>query len=491
MRFNLRYFSLGMALVAATIGTTQALASSAQTTLEWDPPVYNADGSVLTDLEGYRVYYGTQSGIYSEFIDTENMTSTTVSLLEWDTDYVFAVKAYNHDDVESDFSEELALRTPELPSIVVQPQSTSTRALGSATFSVLARGTGPLDYTWRRDGEPLPLWHDTDYVVRVCTEQHDGAQYDVVVTSPYGSVTSHVAVLSVLPMTGWMSNGSYDWFEVDPDTSRVASYVDSGEETAAPSATGELTISFYSKSDRYVVWTRLLDNGFTGESGSFLVSMDGEPEALWYVSGGFVTTSSESRHWDVICKKTTRSVDINAKDAWVFQLSEGMHTLRIREYEPGSRIDLVLVTSDLSWSPENSLASDDGDGDGLPDTWEKLHFGSPNATVGSVDTDGDGVSNLDEFLAGSSAVDGLSVSLIGIYAADQHPRLIFEALEASGPGYDGLRRYYTLETCTDLRTGVWQPIPGYEAVLGQGQTIDFSVDSDNQTVNYRTSMWLE
>jgi hypothetical protein len=34
-------------------------AISGQATLSWDPPTTNVDGTPLTDLAGYKVYYGT------------------------------------------------------------------------------------------------------------------------------------------------------------------------------------------------------------------------------------------------------------------------------------------------------------------------------------------------------------------------------------------------------------------------------------------------
>ena len=42
----------------------------------------------------------------------------------------------------------------------------------------------------------------------------------------------------------------------------------------------------------------------------------------------------------------------------------------------------------------------DTDGDGLPDFWEQLHFGSPSAGGAGGDEDGDGVVNLDEYRLG-------------------------------------------------------------------------------------------
>lgn len=55
-------------------------------------------------------------------------------------------------------------------------------------------------------------------------------------------------------------------------------------------------------------------------------------------------------------------------------------------------------------------ATQDSDGDGLPDGWEVRHSLSPrNPADASIDTDGDGVSNLEEFKAGSSPTDAQSV----------------------------------------------------------------------------------
>ena len=45
---------------------------------------------------------------------------------------------------------------PVAPAITQQPQAQTTTVGGSATFSVTATGTAPLNYTWRLNGTPLP-----------------------------------------------------------------------------------------------------------------------------------------------------------------------------------------------------------------------------------------------------------------------------------------------------------------------------------------------
>ena len=75
-------------------------------TVAWDPPATNADGSPLTDLGGYKLYYGTTSGIYDHSIDVGNVTIYTLTGLTQGQGYYLAVTAYNAFNVESDYSNE-------------------------------------------------------------------------------------------------------------------------------------------------------------------------------------------------------------------------------------------------------------------------------------------------------------------------------------------------------------------------------------------------
>jgi YD repeat-containing protein len=57
---------------------------------------------------------------------------------------------------------------------------------------------------------------------------------------------------------------------------------------------------------------------------------------------------------------------------------------------------------------KGSATSGDADNDGMDDGWELQHFGSA-ARNGAADFDGDGMSDLAEFLAGTSPVDRTSL----------------------------------------------------------------------------------
>jgi hypothetical protein len=77
-------------------------------TLAWDAPATNTDGTALTDLAGYKIYYGTVSGKYSHVIDVGNLTTYRVENLTVGTTYFFVVTDYNTSGAESGLSNEVA-----------------------------------------------------------------------------------------------------------------------------------------------------------------------------------------------------------------------------------------------------------------------------------------------------------------------------------------------------------------------------------------------
>ncbi len=80
---------------------------AANVTLSWIPPTTKADGTPLTDLAGYKIYYGLSSGNYTQHIDIGNVTSYTVTNLSTGTAYYFATTAYDTSSNESSFSNEV------------------------------------------------------------------------------------------------------------------------------------------------------------------------------------------------------------------------------------------------------------------------------------------------------------------------------------------------------------------------------------------------
>lgn len=85
----------------SSVGSTSSTPGTA--TLSWTAPTENADGTQVTDLAGYRVYYGTSPTDLSQSVEVSGAqtTSYVVENLPAGT-YYFAVAAYNSAGVESE-----------------------------------------------------------------------------------------------------------------------------------------------------------------------------------------------------------------------------------------------------------------------------------------------------------------------------------------------------------------------------------------------------
>ena len=79
--------------------------SLGKVTLSWTAPTQNLDGSPLTDLSGYNIYYGTREGAYTEQINVDNpgIVTYVVDNLYPNT-YYFVATSYNSAGIESPYS---------------------------------------------------------------------------------------------------------------------------------------------------------------------------------------------------------------------------------------------------------------------------------------------------------------------------------------------------------------------------------------------------
>lgn len=103
---------------AVNSAVTRAAASSASSvpkpsqsmegnaTLTWEAPTSNTNGTALTNLSGYRIYYGANEGEMSETVQITNVGIQTYVIedLQPGTWY-FAVRALSSDGTESPLSD--------------------------------------------------------------------------------------------------------------------------------------------------------------------------------------------------------------------------------------------------------------------------------------------------------------------------------------------------------------------------------------------------
>ena len=95
--------STSASLAAFTVRVVATATGSA--TLTWNPPTQNTDGTPLSNLAGYKVYWGTSQNNYSSSVTVNNagLSSYVVDQLTPATWY-FAVTALNVAGDESGFS---------------------------------------------------------------------------------------------------------------------------------------------------------------------------------------------------------------------------------------------------------------------------------------------------------------------------------------------------------------------------------------------------
>lgn len=108
-----------------------ASSRAAQVRLAWDPPTNNTDGTVLTDLAGYKLLRGTASGVYTVVTNVGNVTTSLVSNLTEGQTYYFVTRAYNAVLEESDNSQELVCQAPDTTPPIITPPANLTLPAGS------------------------------------------------------------------------------------------------------------------------------------------------------------------------------------------------------------------------------------------------------------------------------------------------------------------------------------------------------------------------
>jgi len=83
------------------------------------------------------------------------------------------------------------------PTVTTEPTSQTVAEGQTATFSVIAAGSAPLNYQWNKNGTAVVGATSPSYTTPATTASDDGAQFTAQVTNNAGSVTSNPVTLHV------------------------------------------------------------------------------------------------------------------------------------------------------------------------------------------------------------------------------------------------------------------------------------------------------
>ncbi len=149
--------------------------------------------SVVADGNPAPMYQWQRNGV--DIAGAASASYTTPATVAGDNGSSYDCIATN--SIGSATSASAVLTVQYAPSITTQPADQTVTVGQTATFSVVANGTAPLSYQWRKNGVNIAGATSANYTTPATVAGDDGTKFDCVVTNIVGNVTSSAAVLTV------------------------------------------------------------------------------------------------------------------------------------------------------------------------------------------------------------------------------------------------------------------------------------------------------
>jgi hypothetical protein len=124
------------------------------------------------------------------------------------------------------------------PTIVTQPADQKTTVGLTATFTVNAAGTSPLQYQWSKNGTAISGASGASYTTPTATPADNDENFTVVVTNAIGSATSNPAYLTVGPRVPKPGDWRFQALDLPAFVPVIATFLLGGTGVSYPNAIG-------------------------------------------------------------------------------------------------------------------------------------------------------------------------------------------------------------------------------------------------------------
>jgi hypothetical protein len=352
------------------------------------------------------------------------------------------------------------------PFIVTQPQSKTAVAYNDTFFSVTAGGEGPFAYQWRFNGAPIQ--DATNSILALPNLQPNQAGlYSVIVFNPVSSVTSSNALLTLLipatitqqPRSTNVTIGGTATFVVSATSSTPIRYQWRFNDTDIPNATNNiLTVVNVQEETTGIYHVILTDAVGTVRSEAAVLgviiplTLVQGPLSQSVPEGGSVTFSGEVRGNPLPFGFEWRKGSFPVVSNTIFGTKSFFTISNVTLADAAGYRMVARNVATPGGVANTTLAAltvlSDFDRDGLPDALEEsLGLNTNNVADALSDLDGDGVSNRDEYRAGTDLQD--PASFLRLNQPEIIGSLATIVLAASS------NKTYTVEYSDDLRPGLW------------------------------------